>query len=80
METEEWLPGSYPSRVMCDVLDEIRTYVKLFPLELHLLGLIEEAQTIANRMEARLSDKKNYYELQKILREKIKTLRFPKEG
>ena len=78
-DRDEWLPGGYPSRAMCDVLHELRETLKLHVHQNgpHMLGLIEEAQTIANRMESGLSNKRDYYALMKILRAKVKALRFP---
>ena len=79
-EESSWLPGGYPSRAMCDVLSELRKTLKLLaPESLHLRGLVEEAQTIANRMEAGLDDKRNYYALQKTLRKRIMAMRFPEQ-
>ena len=44
-----------PNRYMCDVLEEMRTAVKIGRIDM-VHGLIEEAQSMANRMEAKLSD------------------------
>lgn len=46
----------YRSRLMCDVLEEMRTCVKTLNFG-NLLGLVEEAQSLANRMEAGLEMK-----------------------
>lgn len=46
---------STPNRTICDVLREMRTCHKTRNYG-YLLGLIEEAQTLANRMEAALWD------------------------
>jgi len=51
-----------PNRFICDVFDEMRTCVKTVNFSF-LLGLIEEAQTIANRMEARLHDMNDHESL-----------------
>jgi len=48
-----------PNRYVCDVLSEMRTMHKTRNYS-GLMGLIEEAQTLVNRMEAALSDKKGY--------------------
>ena len=40
---------------MCSVLDEIRTAIKIYRMDL-VLGLTEEVQTLVNRMEAKLAD------------------------
>lgn len=48
----------YPRRVMCDVLAEMRDCFKTFNFS-PIPGLIEEAQSMANRMEAGLEDKKD---------------------
>jgi len=51
-----------PHRYVCSVLDEMRDMVKTLRFD-RCLGLIEEAQTMVNRMEARLyemSDKESY--------------------
>lgn len=47
------------NRYLCDVLDEMRKCYKTRNFS-HLLGLIEEAQTLANRMEAGLGEKRDY--------------------
>ena len=43
------------SRYVCSVLDEMRTAIKVGRIDM-LAGLIEEAQTLVNRMEAKLED------------------------
>ena len=48
-----------PNRLLCAVFDEMRACVKTGNFS-YLLGLIEEAQTLANRMESRLYDMKDY--------------------
>ena len=48
-----------PNRYLCDVLDEMRTCYKTRNFS-YLMGLIEEAQTMGERMEATLGDKKDY--------------------
>jgi len=44
-----------PHRYVCSVLDEMRTAVKVGRVDL-VIGLIEEAQTLVNRMEAKLGE------------------------
>ena len=46
------------NRYLCSVLDEMRECTKTLNFS-YLLGLIEEAQTLANRMEAKLYDLKD---------------------
>lgn len=48
-----------PTRYLCDVLEEMRKCFKTRNFS-GLLGLIEEAQTLANRMEAGLGERKSY--------------------
>ena len=48
-----------PNRFLCDVLDEMRTCFKTRNFS-YIMGLIEEAQTLGERMEAGLGDKKDY--------------------
>jgi hypothetical protein len=48
-----------PSRYICDVLDEMRSCDKTKNYS-YLPGLIEEAQVLANRMEAALDERRNY--------------------
>lgn len=47
---------SCPPRTICDVLSEMRTCCHTLDFS-YLFGLIEEAQTMANRMEAGLEKK-----------------------
>ena len=47
-----------PSRYVCQVLDEMRTCHRLFKMDM-IPGLIEEVQTLVNRMEAKLQDYSN---------------------
>lgn len=44
-----------PNRYICQVLEEMRQCTKTLNFS-YLLGLIEEVQTMANRMESRLED------------------------
>jgi hypothetical protein len=48
-----------PNRYLCDVLEEMRKCHKTRNFA-PLLGLIEEAQTLANRMEAGLGERRDY--------------------
>ena len=52
----------YPNRYICSVLEEMRACYKTRNFS-GLLGLIEEAQALANRMEARLEDQADIEEL-----------------
>ncbi len=45
----------YPNRTLCDVLSEMRKCRKTLNFS-YLLGLIEETQSIGNRMESALAD------------------------
>ena len=53
-----------PNRLLCDVLDEMRDCVKTTNFS-YLPGLIEEAQSLGNRMEAHLYDIKDFNRLHK---------------
>ena len=48
-----------PNRLLCAVLDEMRDCVKTTNFS-YLPGLIEEAQSLGNRMEAHLYDIKDF--------------------
>lgn len=48
-----------PNRVVCSVLDEMRNCIKTANYS-YLPGLIEETQSMVNRMEAALYDVKDY--------------------
>ena len=69
----DYLP---PDRTMCDVLAEMRTCVKTNNFS-YLKGLIEEAQSYANRMESALQSIDTSWELRKIkgLKDKKKKLK-----
>ena len=58
----------YISRTVCDVLHEIRKCDETKNYS-YLLGLVEEIQTMVNRMEAKLSTIKDYEELKKNYKE-----------
>ena len=47
------------NRTLCCVLEEMRTATKTLNFS-YLLGLIEEVQTYANRMECKLTDVADY--------------------
>ena len=71
------------NRYLCSVLDEMRECTKTLNFS-YLLGLIEEAQTLASRMETKLFEIKDFERLhediaklkkqKKKLEEKIKEL------
>ena len=48
-----------PNRLLCTVFDEMRDCVKTLNFS-YLLGLIEESQSLANRMESCLYDVKEH--------------------
>ena len=56
------------NRFLCDVLREMRECVKTSNFS-YLLGLIEEAQTLGSRMEAKLFDWKDFYHLHEEIRD-----------
>ena len=53
-----------PNRLLCAVLDEMRECVKTLNFS-YLPGLIEESQSLGNRMEAHLYDIKDFNRLHK---------------
>ena len=57
------------NRYLCEVFDEMRKTTETLNFAM-LLSLIEEAQTMANRMEAALGDQKDFESLKKRIREK----------
>lgn len=59
-----------PNRYICSVLDEMRDCYKSRNFS-YIKGLIEEAQTLANRMEAALGDKSDVKRMLK-QRDKLK--------
>jgi|TARA_B110000091_G_scaffold102367_1_gene111352 pyrimidine operon attenuation protein/uracil phosphoribosyltransferase len=62
------------NRMLCDVLHEMRECNKTLNFS-YLLGLVEEVQTLANRMEAKLYDIKDFERL----RDDIKDLKKKKK-
>jgi hypothetical protein len=71
----------WPNRTICDVLEEMRKAVSTLNFS-YMSGLIEEAQSLANRMEAGLGDKNdvaNYTLERRKLKAEIKQLRAEKE-
>lgn len=58
MRTSWWL-----NRTLCDVLEEMRKCSKTKNFA-NIDGLIEEVQSMANRMESALGDKKDIAEMQ----------------
>ena len=66
-----------PSRYICTVLEEMRECFKTYNFAV-ILSLIEECQSLANRMESGLSDQRGLREVQEELHERkaeIKELR-----
>ena len=66
-----------PNRLLCAVLDEMRDCAKTLNFS-YLPGLIEEAQSLGNRMEAHLYDIKDFNRLRddiKALEKKKKKLK-----
>jgi hypothetical protein len=54
-----------PHRYICTVLEEMRTAIKVHRPDL-VIGLIEEAQTLVNRMECQLNEYSDIgYELER---------------
>ena len=68
-----------PNRLLCAVLDEMRDCVKTSNFS-YLSGLIEEAQSLGNRMEAHLYEIKDYNRLHEDIRDlKTKKKKLEKE-
>jgi|TARA_B100001123_G_C14695995_1_gene783258 hypothetical protein len=57
------------NRYLCDVLAEMRTCSESNNYS-YLPSLVEEAQTLANRMEASLYDKRDYKAIKEMISEK----------
>ena len=71
----------YPNRTMCEVLHEMRNCYETRNFA-SLMGMIEEVQSMGNRMEGRLSDTndvENMLEKRDILHAELKTLRAEKK-
>lgn len=67
---------SFPNRTLCDVLEEMRKADKTRNYA-YMSSLIEEAQTLGNRMESALSDKRDmreWSELRNDMKHEIKAL------
>ena len=62
---------SLPNRYVCTVLEEMRCCHKTGNYA-HLLGLVEEAQSMFNRMESSLYDQRNNKRKIKELKKKLK--------
>ena len=62
------------NRYVCDVLEEMRTSVKTLNFAM-IPSLIEEVQTMANRMEMALSDMKDLEQLKMDIVEKKEELK-----
>lgn len=68
-----------PNRTMCDVLEEMRMCHKTHNYSA-LLGLVEEAQTMANRMESGLGERQDYETWhKKVKKEKVEFKRLLKK-
>ena len=57
-----------PNRLLCDVLSEMRECIKTLNFS-YLLGLIEEVQTLASRMESKLYEIKDFDRLHEEIRD-----------
>ena len=71
----------YPNRTLCAVLGEMRDCFKTNNFS-YLIGLIEEAQSMGNRMEGALQDLKDIERMQaqrKELYKEVETLRAKKK-
>lgn len=71
--SDYYIPGGYPNRTLCDVLKEMRACYKTRNF-CPLLGLIEEAQSMGNRMEAGLEDLRDLKDIRKTIKEKREEL------
>lgn len=74
--------GGYVNRTLCNVLEEMRKCYETRNFS-PLAGLIEEAQSMGNRMEAGLSDKSDLNEWReeraKLKKEMLKLIKQKKE-
>ena len=66
------------NRYVCDVLEEMRTSVKTLNFAM-IPSLIEEVQTMANRMEMALEDMKDLKSLKDEIHEKKEELKILKK-
>ncbi len=67
----------YLNRTVCDVLEEMRKSVETMNMS-YLPGLIEETQSMVNKMEAAIGDIKDFKKMKKnikTLEEEVKELR-----
>jgi len=62
------------NRTLCDVLKEMRNCVKTNNFS-YLAGLIEEAQSMGNKMEAALADQSSATRAREVIKEAKKELR-----
>lgn len=69
-----YIPGGYPNRTLCDVLKEMRACYETRNF-CSLMGLIEEAQSMGNRMESALEDVSDLKEIRKAIKEERETLK-----
>jgi len=68
--------SAYPNRTLCDAISELRKAYETRNFS-YVLGLAEEIQSMANRMEAKLSDGKDiesWTEQRRELKEEIQAL------
>ena len=66
--------NTYVNRTLCDVLNEMRKACKTANYS-YLPGLIEEAQSMGNRMEAALFDQKDIQSAHKYLKKLKKEIK-----
>ena len=64
----------YPNRTLCDVLEEVRKCIKTQNYS-YLPGLVEEIQSLGNRMEAALEDANDLEHNKEQLRELKKEIK-----
>ncbi len=72
----------YPNRTVCEVLDELRKCNETRNYA-YMLSLVEEVQSLANKMEASLSDKgdvKSWTEERAKLKKEIRELEEKKKA
>ena len=70
---------SYLNRTMCDVLEEMRKAHETRNFS-YILGLIEEAQSMGQRMEAKLNDVKDLESLRTDIKKAKKELKKLESG